>query len=90
MDAAQREPFERAVSEMETRRSELLREMEEVDSRVRQLMLIDEVCPDCLGTGVVTVRGGLYGERQPRVCRCRLVPGSEAEGLPCPRHRPQL
>jgi len=82
------EAFDHAASELESRRARLQHELAEVDARVRQLMMLDDVCPRCLGSGLVAVRGGLYGEWQDQLCSCQLAAGSERAGLPCPRFAP--
>jgi hypothetical protein len=56
---------------LEARYSELEAELNETRTRLRQLRVAADLCPNCGGTGNRKVRGGLYGELQLRKCSCQ-------------------
>jgi len=67
---ANEDPLNVILLELEDDRSHLSAQLEQLDSRLRQLR-VGEVCPLCGGTGHRRMRGGLYGELQQRPCRCQ-------------------
>lgn len=67
---ASEDPLNTILLELEDDRSHLSEQLEQLDSRLRQLR-VGEVCPLCGGTGRRPMRGGLYGELQQHPCRCQ-------------------
>ncbi len=64
-------PAEALLFDLEERHAQLCRELAVLERRLRDLRMAAEVCTQCGGTGQRWVRGGLYGELQPRPCGCR-------------------
>jgi hypothetical protein len=55
---------------MERRYEELLSELAELRSKLRQLRTQEEYCELCGGTGIRNVKGGMYGEVLQFPCSC--------------------
>jgi hypothetical protein len=62
--------IDRLLGRLEERRESLLRELQSVEARLRELRTLPELCPLCEGTGQRWIRGGLYAELQQLPCLC--------------------
>jgi len=60
---------DQVLLELERQRVRLLSELDAVDRRLFLFRTADP-CPLCGGEGRRWIRGGLYGELQPRPCSC--------------------